>query len=965
MTTVRYATLAAGVQQDGAAFPTAVPAGPSATGRWLRPIAVLAALVFVLALGASWVRVARGATHGYLVYRPSEAPATLIVHLVNLPDSSGASGLAVGDRIVEVEGRSVGDSAAVDAFWRPRQVGDHLDVRVQRVADGRLVDVSLPIYAPLGNVQAITLLFLTSVFAIVWMAVGVTVALARPDEPAARPLLFASVTVALSIPSGIWLNAPDASWDFNIRTAYFLSAAFAVGFLHLFLVFPATHPLLARLRRLGPAPLRAVGGGTFLLYVVPVGVSLALSVGPLVTVAASLLVFLVCTAASVGLLVNGYVRPATPLARPQLQWILLAQAALLIAVVVFSAVILLFEEQPPLSRASFYAVASLTPLAIAFAVLRYRLFDVGLVVRLSVTYALLTALLIGGYLATSFVLSQIAVAFAPSAARSPTASVLAALAVAVVANPLRWRLQATLDRLVYRGRTARRAFLAEAGELLRRARAPEALAAFLTRHTAQRLDLTGAWLALPAGLAGGGPPPAPAEPLLARLSGCTQPTVLSRVDLSASAVPTLSAADPVLEPWYDAGARLLVPLRAAPTAGPGGTGQDTLVGVWVLGALRSGDFPDREGLAAVALVGQQAAVLLDYARLARDQMQQALVAQDLARARDIQRRMLPADHGGWPGLLEIAARLEPARETSGDFYDVFDLVPPEAPGEPGGRGRSGAMPLQIAVGDVQGKGTGAAMVMALAQATLRSTAYQWSAVSAWEEKPADTAGPEPAAPGARGGRSTGPPRPPVPPPHRTLDLTGALLYRSLGATDFVACALAVVEPPDWSPDEAGPRPGPRLRLSNAGQVPPLLCRAGAAIELVPPGDHLPLGIFAHPSYGELVIDLQPGDVVVFASDGLPEAPAARREADPLGADRTGVSGHGLEPGRSPPGPVQGEPESGEFFGFGRLAASAAAWAGRGGSARSLLEGIWADVAAWSGGTSHHDDKTIVVLQVPG
>ncbi|MBI2941603.1 MAG: hypothetical protein HYY04_14305 [Chloroflexi bacterium] len=46
-----------------------------------------------------------------------------------------------------------------------------------------------------------------------------------------------------------------------------------------------------------------------------------------------------------------------------------------------------------------------------------------------------------------------------------------------------------------------------------------------------------------------------------------------------------------------------------------------MIGVWALGSRRCGDLFDREDLAAFARVGQQAAVLLDYDRLHRQQVQ--------------------------------------------------------------------------------------------------------------------------------------------------------------------------------------------------------------------------------------------------------------------------------------------------------------------------------------------------------
>src|SRR5205823_7270908 len=95
-----------------------------------------------------------------------------------------------------------------------------------------------------------------------------------------------------------------------------------------------------------------------------------------------------------------------------------------------------------------------------------------------------------------------------------------------------------------------------------------------------------------------------------------------------------------------------------------------------------------------------------------------LVRHELSRARDIQDRLLPDHLAQWPGRLELAHRFRPAREMSGDFYDVFELAPPAS----GGAG--GPAPLQIAVGDVAGKSIPAALVMALARTTLRAVAQR-------------------------------------------------------------------------------------------------------------------------------------------------------------------------------------------------------------------------------------------------
>jgi serine phosphatase RsbU (regulator of sigma subunit) len=179
-----------------------------------------------------------------------------------------------------------------------------------------------------------------------------------------------------------------------------------------------------------------------------------------------------------------------------------------------------------------------------------------------------------------------------------------------------------------------------------------------------------------------------------------------------------------------------------------------------------------------------------------------------------------------------------------------------------------------------------------------------------------------------------------------MRLTSGVLHRDVGRRDFVACTLALVEPP------APGQRGPRLRLVTAGQVPPILCRDGRAQELESPGERFPLGVLPEPQYEDLVVDLEPGDVVLFTTDGLPEAPA-RALPEVESAEAAG------RPAVAPP------ETAGELFGFGRLSASAAHWTTHATDVEGIASGVWGDVDAWSGEASGHDDMTLVVLRVPG
>jgi serine phosphatase RsbU (regulator of sigma subunit) len=224
---------------------------------------------------------------------------------------------------------------------------------------------------------------------------------------------------------------------------------------------------------------------------------------------------------------------------------------------------------------------------------------------------------------------------------------------------------------------------------------------------------------------------------------------------------------------------------------------------------------------------------------------------------------------------------------------------------------------------VAGKGIAAALVTAIVRTTLRAIA-------------------QPVVGAASAGRSAA-----ARSAAATLRVAGRLLHHDLGSRDFVACAGAVVEAPAGAAS-AGPAGGSgggsggglRLRLSNAAQIAPLLWRDGHVETLVPPGERLPLGVLPDGAYEDLVLDLVPGDTIAFASDGLVEAPA-RADGAPVAS------------GVRPP-----------LFGFERLAESLALWAAQGTSAQAVLEGVWQDVAAWSGGSSEHDDMTLVILRVP-
>src|SRR5258708_1754955 len=235
--------------------------------------------------------------------------------------------------------------------------------------------------------------------------------------------------------------------------------------------------------------------------------------------------------------------------------------------------------------------------------------------------------------------------------------------------------------------------------------------------------------------------------------------------------------------------------------------QDRLIGVLDLESAETHAFT-AEHERMLTTLGSYIAIALENARLYEEAREsQRLLQEDLSTAREIQRQLLPSGAREVPGL-DLAAGYCSARDLGGDFYDFL----------PYGKGRLG-----VALGDVSGKGTAAALFGSLAIGTIRAHVT---------EHPC--------------------------PPAAMLAMLNRRLHGARLDGRFIAMAFAVYD--------AGSR---RLTLANAGGPYPLLVRDGEVQEIRVAG--IPLGLFPDTEYDELTLDLQPGDAVLFASDGILES----------------------------------------------------------------------------------------------
>jgi sigma-B regulation protein RsbU (phosphoserine phosphatase) len=204
-----------------------------------------------------------------------------------------------------------------------------------------------------------------------------------------------------------------------------------------------------------------------------------------------------------------------------------------------------------------------------------------------------------------------------------------------------------------------------------------------------------------------------------------------------------------------------------------------------------------------------------YERLARDE---ARMERELTAAQRLQTALLrpvpDVDFG-----LDITARILSAREVCGDLYDFLSY---------------GTQQVGVALGDVSGKGSAAALYGAVATGILRS-------LSPHKLQPSEL----------------------------LRQLNQLVSDRRVDGRYMTICFAT------WQKARR------RLRVANAGQTQPLLWKDGRVEQLDLSG--FPIGIFDDATYDEWSVKLNSGDILLFYSDGITEA--SNRDGKFFGGER--------------------------------------------------------------------------------
>jgi hypothetical protein len=135
--------------------------------------------------------------------------------------------------------------------------------------------------------------------------------------------------------------------------------------------------------------------------------------------------------------------------RQQLKWLMSGTAVLAVSQVIFQPVLALYPNLPQVQLVVGFLVglgAAALPASMAVAILKYRLYDIDRIISRTLSYAIVTGLLIGMYAGLVLLATEV-LRF-----RTPVAVAAATLAAAALFNPLRQRVQQAVDRRFNRAR---------------------------------------------------------------------------------------------------------------------------------------------------------------------------------------------------------------------------------------------------------------------------------------------------------------------------------------------------------------------------------------------------------------------------------------------------------------------------------------------------------------------------------
>jgi len=237
------------------------------------------------------------------------------------------------------------------------------------------------------------------------------------------------------------------------------------------------------------------------------------------------------------------------------------------------------------------------------------------------------------------------------------------------------------------------------------------------------------------------------------------------------------------------------------------TSRHKLIGFLAIGMKRTRQDFEAADVEMLRSLSFQVAVAGENLRLLEENIEKQRMENELSMARKVQEGLLPATMPETPGLEVIGTSLS-CLEVAGDYFDVINLDDTRT---------------VLAIGDVSGKGAGAAMLMSNLQASIRTAVRIGSDLKKMSEQIND------------------------------------LIFDNTQAHQFITFFAGIYD-----------KSTSRFEYVNAGHNPPLLVKKDGSLNLLESGG-LILGAMSNMTYEKESIKLDRGDLLFLYTDGLSEA----------------------------------------------------------------------------------------------
>jgi signal transduction histidine kinase len=450
-------------------------------------VPILAIAVLLLALGFAWLRVSTPSDGTRLA--PDEAIWRADGVAIALRQSTPA-GPRAGDVVLAIDGKSLAARAA--EIFQPRQPPAYQTGQIVRYTvrrGDRVLEVPVTL-APYPSNQLLTANWGVLATLLAMESVAIFVFWRRPRDPAARLFFLSSSWIVAALTTVL---AGLQVLDFATPRAFGLfwlslggtSLLASPVFLHLVLVWPQPHPLVVRRPWLIPLAYGgALGLGGSALLATKLGSPNALTwmatwepIGGLVELLAGGL--------AIGALLTTYRYSATgSQGRAQIRWVLFGLGLAFALGLLLGALPEWLTGRPLLDRNLLALVGLPMPLSVAVAVLRYRLFDIDLLINRTLVYGGLTLAIAGTYVA---VVSGVGALL--QTGDNVLVSLLATVLVAILFQPVRERLQRAANRLLYGERDEPYRVLSRLGQRLESTNTSTTILPAIVDTVAQALKL--------------------------------------------------------------------------------------------------------------------------------------------------------------------------------------------------------------------------------------------------------------------------------------------------------------------------------------------------------------------------------------------------------------------------------------------------------------------------------------------